>query len=82
MRREKLEFIGDCCNHPFRTVECLTEVIDQAHEITQQTFVRNCHPHEAARKDFNKYPHDYRFFKAAWNLYFYEWSAIEHFYGD
>lgn len=78
----KAQFIGTCVDNPFRTFEMLIVVIGVAVEIKKATFLRACAVDHLKRADFKRFPNDYSFFKSG-NVYFYEWSAIEHFYkGD
>jgi len=75
----KKEFIGDCVNNPFASLETLSEIIDNAREITKKTFIKYCDVENDLRQDMKQFPNDYTFFKYQ-NIYFFTWSAIEHFY--
>ena len=73
------EFIGTCVENPFRRIETLVEIVDNAQEITKQTFLKHCFVHPDLLADMRRFPNDYSFWKCK-NVYYYEWSAIEHFY--
>ena len=73
------EFIGTCVENPFGRIETLVEVVDNAIEIIKQTFFRHCFVHPEIAAQIRQYPYDYEFYKYR-NIYFYVWSAIEHFY--
>lgn len=75
----KKEFLGTCVGNPFGRIETLVEIIDNAKEITKETFLKHCSVHSDILKEFRTYPNDYGFYKNS-NVYFYTWSAIEHFY--
>jgi len=75
----KKEFIGDCVGNPFSSVEELSDIIDNAKEITKQTFLKLCDVHEDIKQQMRKFPHDYTFFKNK-EIYFFQWSMIEHFF--
>ena len=73
------EFIGICIDNPFKSIEKLTDVIDAGIEISIRTFKNLCDVSEKEFQMFKKYPNDFRFYKTK-DIYFYQWSAIEHFY--
>lgn len=73
------EFRGDCVGNPFGRLARLVEVIDNAREITKLTLFKHCAVAPLVRLDMGRYPNDYTFHKHK-NIYFYCWSAIEHFY--
>lgn len=73
------EFRGTCVDNPFGRIETLVKVVENAIEITKQTFSRRCFIHPEITSEIRKYPRDYEFYKYK-DIYFYTWSAIEHFY--
>jgi len=73
------QFMGTCVENPFGRIETLVEVVENAREITKQTFARHCAIHPDILKQMHQFPNDYEFYKYH-NTYFYTWSAIEHFY--
>ena len=73
------QFIGDCTSNPLADVNVLSDVIDNAVEITKRTFLKYCDVNEELLKDMRRFPNDYTFYKNG-SLYFYQWSAIEYFY--
>ncbi len=73
------EFQGTCVENPFGRIEALVKVVEDAIEITKQTFFKHCFIHSKIVAQIKQYPNDYEFFKRR-GIYFYRWSAIEHFY--
>ncbi len=77
-------FIGTCVGNPFRSVDDLCQVIDDAREISKKTFLKRCDVPSEQRQDFTDFPNDVSFFvyngKIGRGIYFYTWSMIEHFY--
>ena len=73
------EFIGTCVENPFGRIETLAGIVDRATEITKRTFLKHCLVHPDTLADMRRFPNDYYFAKTG-KVYFYEWSAIEHFY--
>jgi hypothetical protein len=73
------EFQGTCVENPFRNIETLCDVVEKAIKITKRTFLQHCFIHCEILKNMKQFPNDYEFFKYK-NIYFYRWSAIEHFY--
>lgn len=73
-------FKGDCVHNPFETSDKLIEIIDRAREIKKHTFFKHCLIEAQIVAEMYKFPNDFRFFKSAGGIYFYQWSAIEHFY--
>lgn len=83
MKWKPFEFIGTCVTNPFPTVDELSEVIDSALEIKPATFYRWCDVPDEAKQFINALHNDYTFYKSRYRglvIYFYTWSAIEHFY--
>ena len=87
MTKEKV-FIATCVNglndEQFREyvaedATLLAQLVDNSKEITKNTFLKNCFVEEEIKKAIKQYPHDYCYYKNK-NIYFYTWSAIEHFY--
>ena len=73
------EFQGTCVDNPFGRIETLVKVVENAIEITKQTFFRHCFISSKEVAQIKQYPNDYEFYKYQ-NVYFYCWSMIEHFY--
>ena len=76
---DKKQFYGTCVENPFGRIEELVKVIENAIEITKQTFLRHCFMSPGEKVEMKQYPNDFEFYKYR-NIYFYRWSAIEHFY--
>ena len=79
MIKEKKEFIWTCVWNPFESIEVLSEIIDNSREIKKETFLKNCFIERVLKRQFDKYKFDYHFYKHK-KIYFFTWSAIEHFY--
>ena len=75
------EFQGTCVENPFGQFEMLVKVIDNAKEITKQTFFKHCFVHPEIVTQMKQYPNDYEFYKYQ-DIYFFCWSAIEYFFWD
>ena len=73
------EFIGTCVENPFEDDTILYEMVENAKEISKQTFFKHCNITLDHKRMMRDYPNDYQFYKNK-NLYFYKWSAIEYFY--
>jgi hypothetical protein len=76
---------GSCVDNPFKTVELLEEVIDNSIEITYKTFKKHCLDDGELHKSVTEFPNDFTFHRykskhSLFTIYFYTWSAIEHFY--
>jgi hypothetical protein len=71
--------IGTCINNPFKSLERLEEVINKAKRISKKVFFYHCAVPELIALDMKQYPNDFEFYKNG-EVYFYKWSAIEHFY--
>jgi len=76
---EMKHFIGSCVGNPFKTVNTLCRIVDEAKEINQSTFISECEISEEQIERFCEYPNDYGFYKNN-EVMFYKWSSIEHFY--
>ena len=76
---ETKEFQGTCVENPFGRIEALVKVVENATEIAKQTFLRRCFVPPEEKAKMKQYPNDFEFYKYK-NIYFYCWSAIEHFY--
>ena len=76
---ETKEFIGTCVENPFRRIETLTKIVENAREITKRTFLKYAIVHPDILANMRQFPDDYTFWKCK-NVYYYEWSAIEYFY--
>lgn len=73
------EFRGTCVENPFGSIGDLCTVVENAVRITKRTFFKHCCVHSEIVAQMKQYPNDYEFFNRQ-NIYFYAWSAIEHFY--
>jgi len=78
-RMKTKEFIGTCVENPFERIERLVEITENAHEISKATFFKNCFVHPEFQQQMRQFPNDY-VFSAYRGIYFFTWSAIEHFY--
>lgn len=88
------EFFWTCVENPFDSDERLSEVIDWWIEIKAREFIMNCNLYDVEiLRDIIKYwEPSFTFYKFKTNdtyliddslndyIYFYIWSAIEHFY--
>ena len=72
-------FQGDCVDNPFKHADELIEIIDRGREIKKPTFFKHCLIEPEIVAEMIKFPNDFRFYKSK-EIYFYTWSAIEHFY--
>ena len=75
----KKECFGTCVDNPFETVEELSDIIENAHEITKRTFIKRCEVDSEIKAQMRRFPYDYVYYKNG-NIYFYTWSVIEHFF--
>lgn len=76
----KKEFFWTCVNNPFKDIEILSEVIDNAKEISFKEFVKECNIEKEILEEMIIYwSPSFSFWKNG-DIYFYVWSAIEHFY--
>ena len=71
--------IGDCVNPPVGKTQ-MGRIIDSAEEITAHEFLSHCEVALDIREDMTEYPDDYEFNRSIDGIYYYVWSAIEHFY--
>lgn len=71
--------IGDCVNPPLGKA-ALNRIIDKAEEITVHEFLSHCGVTPDIREDMAEYPDDYEFCRSVNGIYYYVWSAVEHFY--
>lgn len=83
----KKPYAGSCIRHPFPNVEILCDVVDNAIEITRDTFIKRAFVGIAQINAFKEYPKDFTFHRGKWRryfgsswVYFYTWSATEYFY--
>ncbi len=75
------QFQGTCIDNPFRTLDRLNNVIDNGREISKAMFMAQCNINEDGLRNLMKqYPHDFVYSKSIDGIYFYTWSAIEHFF--
>jgi len=75
--------IGTCVDNPFKTTENLIDIIDRGREIKFLTFCKRCAVSQETLDAINKFRYDYTFARSTYQgkpIYFYTWSAIEHFY--
>ena len=59
--------------------DTLEEILDNAKDITKQTFLKRVEVDADNKKLMRMYPDDYCYSKYK-DVYFYTWSAIEFFY--
>ena len=74
----KKVFIGTCVDPPF-DLETQDEIIENAKEITKRTFFKYCEVDGETRRLMNDFPSDFEYYKYG-DIYFFTWSAIEHFF--
>ncbi len=77
------QFIGTCVENPFASVGDLCQVVETAKPIMRETFIKQCDTTPELRTEFRAWLYDYEFYHyqgIIGNIYFYTWSAIEHFY--
>ena len=74
------DFIGTCVENPFGRIEELSRIIEKGKVISKTRFMGACAVHPDTLKDMKRFPHDYEYFQSLDRIYYYEWSAIEHFY--
>jgi homoaconitase/3-isopropylmalate dehydratase large subunit len=77
----KKSFIGSCVNNPFKDVNLLMDITQDAKEISKETFLKNCAVPANVKKQIEQYHWDYSFY--SWKkgkIYFFVHSAIEYFY--
>jgi len=72
-------FIGTCVNNPFGSMERLEAIVDEAEEISQAQFLQQCTVTSSVLAEMQCYPQDFEFYRNG-EVYFFCWSAIEHFY--
>ena len=73
------QFIGTCVGNPFSGVDELNKIVDSGRVISKKRFLSECDVDNCIISEMKRFPYDYQFFKSD-EIYFYEWSAIEHFY--
>jgi len=80
------QFIGTCVDNPFGDIGTLIDIVDnRAKQISKKAFLQNCDVLPELINTMQTYPNDYEFYKSEipftkQRVYFYTWSAIEHFY--
>ena len=74
----KKQYWANCVGWQFG-IETLVEITENAREITRQTFFKRVEIDVDNKKQMKMFPDDYCYYKYK-DIYFYEWSAIEHFY--
>ena len=73
------EFIGTCVENPFGNIGALCRITDGGRRVGKKAFFSRCFVHPDIKRQMREYPGDYNFYKYR-DVYFYKWSAIEHFY--
>ena len=73
------DLIGTCVDNPFGRIE-LSRIIENGEVISKAKFMRTCAIHPDTARDMRRFPNDYEYFQSLDGIYYYEWSAIEHFY--
>jgi len=79
------QFIGDCVNNPFNSLDQLERVIDQAIPITRNRFLQNCDIKGMELYGISlshliaQYPHDFEFSQSN-KVIFFTHSAVEYFF--
>jgi hypothetical protein len=76
---EKKQFFGSCVHLPKSFFDKYD--LDEAEEITRERFLLHCDVDPVTIKNMYQYPNDYRFFEFPHeDLFFFMYSAIEHFF--
>ena len=73
------QFIGTCESNPFATVEELSLLIDKARPLSRNRFLIECSLPDDIRDQMLEFPNSFIYYQMK-NIWFYEWSRIEHFY--
>ena len=73
------QFFGTCVDNPFSSVDRLTDICERSRPCAKSTFLKECDLDESTRDMIRRYPNDYSFRRTK-DIYFFVWSAIEHFY--
>ena len=73
------QFIGDCVENPFGRIETLVKITEGATSISKLSFLKQANIPPSILSDMHQSPNDYKFYRYS-TIYFYTWSAIEHFY--
>lgn len=73
------EFIGTCVDNPFRDLGKLCEIIESGRKVSRKKFFDTCNIEDELKKIMRKFVNDFCFFRSG-DIWFYEWSAIEHFF--
>ena len=80
------QFIGTCVENPFEDIGTLTDIVEnRAKPISKRVFLQKCDVAQEVVIAMRTYPYDYEFYQSEIPftkqvIYFYTWSAIEHFY--
>jgi len=80
-QQTKCVAIGTCVENPFQSIHALTEVIDRGKPVTRRHFLRTCEVDHGTRSLMRRFPSSYVFYRSG-QIWFYEWSRIEHFYQE
>lgn len=76
----KRTFAGTCVHNPFGSIENLQRIIDSGIKCNREHFFRECEVDDEIKKMIKAFPRDFVFYRTKSGVYFYTWSAIEHFY--
>ena len=81
----KLQRYGTCVENPFGDIGVLVGVAEKGRTISRKTFLKHCNVSPEELVLMREYPNSYEFCKSSVPfskqiVYFYTWSAIEHFY--
>ena len=78
----KKQFFASCVNWS-GDIEELSEIIDSGVKISKTEFFRKCDIEPILAQTMKQFPNDYTFYKGTGkhrDIYWFTWSAIEHFY--
>lgn len=74
------KYIGsDDHNNPFKSLDELCIIIDEAEEITKAQFLAICKVTHKLARNMKQYPNDYTYHRNR-EIYFYTHSAMQYFY--
>jgi len=71
--------IGTCIDNPFGSRERLEKIMTGAKKISRKEFLEVCDVPSEIVIEMKEYYDDFEYYKNG-DIYFYIWSAIEHFY--
>ena len=75
----KKQYFGNCVNNPFGSINKLCEIIDNAEEVSQNTFLEHCEVGLEMLSRMETYPDDYSYYRYK-DIFFFRESATEYFY--